>query len=230
MRIIWAIPLVLWLGGCVAFALPPTLTAASYAADGASLLFSGKSVTDHALSGAADEDCALWRMVQFESPCRPYADPESQIATSDGVSSDVPENSVATSDAPRGREAALPTGEVTITETELAPPPKAVTYAEPPTFTPASPTAAAVSEPRELVFGSFARRANAERLAHAHRDLQAKVVSTKIKGKTYYRVVAAASSMPEAEAMRRKVAAAGVNGAWILPQRQTAQSSVTSGG
>lgn len=230
MRIIWACPLVLWLGGCVAFALPPTLTAASYAADGASLLFSGKSVTDHALSGAADEDCALWRMVQFKSPCRPYADPESQIATGDGVSSDVPENVVTTSDAPSSRDAALPARDAAITESKLAPPPKAVTYAEPPTFTPATSTAAAVSEPRVLVFGSFARRANADRLARAHRDLQAKVVSTKVKGKTYYRVVAAATSMPEAEAMRLKVVAAGVNGAWILPQRQTAQSSVISGG
>lgn len=230
MRIIWAIPLVLWLGGCVAFALPPTLTAASYAADGASLLFSGKSVTDHALSGAADEDCALWRMVRFESPCRPYADPESQIATSDGVSSDVPESGVATSDAPRGREAALPTGGATVTEMELAPLPEAVAYAVPSTFTPTTPTAAAVSERRVLVFGSFARRANADRLARRHRDLQAEVVSTKVNGKTYYRVVTAASSMPEAEAMRRRVAASGVNGAWILPQRQTAQSSNTSGG
>ena len=54
------IGLPLLLGGC---GLPPALTAASWALDGVSYLVSGKSVTDHAISEVAAQDCALFRIV-----------------------------------------------------------------------------------------------------------------------------------------------------------------------
>ena len=54
------------LAGC---ALPPAVQAISYAADAISLLGSGKSVTDHALSAAVGEDCALLRALQDEDIC-----------------------------------------------------------------------------------------------------------------------------------------------------------------
>ncbi len=55
------------LGGC---ALPPALSIASLMVDGVSYAASGKSVQDHALSAATDEDCALWRVVKGLAICR----------------------------------------------------------------------------------------------------------------------------------------------------------------
>lgn len=57
------------LGGC---GLPPALTAASWALDGVSYLASGKSVTDHAISEIASQDCALFRIVQDRQICEEF--------------------------------------------------------------------------------------------------------------------------------------------------------------
>ena len=43
---------------------------ASYVADGVSYLVTGKSVTDHGISEATGRDCATWRLIKFESPCK----------------------------------------------------------------------------------------------------------------------------------------------------------------
>ena len=51
---------VLVLGGC---ALPPAVTLASLAADGVSYVTTGKSVSDHGMSVATGNDCALMRPV-----------------------------------------------------------------------------------------------------------------------------------------------------------------------
>ena len=50
----------LWLGGCV---VPPAVTLASLAADGVSYAATGKSVSDHGISAATGNDCALMRPV-----------------------------------------------------------------------------------------------------------------------------------------------------------------------
>lgn len=70
----------LGLAGCVA---PPIITYASMALDGASFLSTGKSVGDHALSAAVDEDCAVLRAVteqNMEAVCREYASEEERKA------------------------------------------------------------------------------------------------------------------------------------------------------
>lgn len=65
------IGLPLFLGGC---GLPPALSAASWALDGISYLASGKSVADHAISEVAQQDCALFRVVQGRELCDAYED------------------------------------------------------------------------------------------------------------------------------------------------------------
>lgn len=65
------IGLPLFLGGC---GLPPALSAASWALDGISYLASGKSVTDHAISEVAQQDCALFRVVQGRELCEAHTD------------------------------------------------------------------------------------------------------------------------------------------------------------
>ncbi|NNG04816.1 MAG: hypothetical protein HKM95_12045 [Inquilinus sp.] len=52
--------------GC---ALPVTVTAASYALSGFTLMDSGKTVTDIVLSAAADQDCEMWRLIQDQPIC-----------------------------------------------------------------------------------------------------------------------------------------------------------------
>ena len=69
----------LGLGGCAA---PSAYTYFSFALDGASLVATGKSVSDHALSAAVEKDCAMWRLLKEQDikvVCREYAD-ESETA------------------------------------------------------------------------------------------------------------------------------------------------------
>ncbi|CAN5163145.1 hypothetical protein BH10PSE6_BH10PSE6_02780 [soil metagenome] len=66
-----ALPLALGLplltGACGA---PVAMTAVSYAADGVSLVDSGKSTTDHLASMVSKKDCALWRVFRSQKVCR----------------------------------------------------------------------------------------------------------------------------------------------------------------
>lgn len=55
------------LGGCGA--IPPAIGLMSYAVDGVSLLASGKTLSDHAISAASDQDCKLFRMAQNLEVC-----------------------------------------------------------------------------------------------------------------------------------------------------------------
>jgi hypothetical protein len=63
----------LFLAGC---ALPPVITLASLAANGASYATTGKGTTDHAISAVVGEDCALIRIVRDE----PFCDPDGEVS------------------------------------------------------------------------------------------------------------------------------------------------------
>lgn len=67
-RLCWLIVLPMGLLG--ACAVPPAVTVASLAADGVSYAATGKSMTDHGLSAATGEDCALLRFIKHQSVCR----------------------------------------------------------------------------------------------------------------------------------------------------------------
>ncbi len=55
------------LSGC---AIPPAISIASYVLDGVSYVATGKSVTDHGISMVAGRDCATWRLIKGQSPCK----------------------------------------------------------------------------------------------------------------------------------------------------------------
>jgi hypothetical protein len=67
---ILVLPLVLGLalmaGGCA----PAAVTAASYSADGVSLVDSGKTTGDHFTSMVTKKDCAVWRVLRNQNICR----------------------------------------------------------------------------------------------------------------------------------------------------------------
>jgi hypothetical protein len=76
MRHAWAAllltsPALLSLGGC----LPPAVTVASYAADGASYAVSDKSLSDHGISLASGQDCASWHFFVGRAVCEDPAHP-----------------------------------------------------------------------------------------------------------------------------------------------------------
>jgi hypothetical protein len=63
-----AILFVLLLNGC---ALPPSLSLATYLADGAVYLVTGKGSGDHGLSALTGEDCRMWRVIDGQAICLP---------------------------------------------------------------------------------------------------------------------------------------------------------------
>jgi len=57
--------------------VPPVYSFVSFALDGVSIIATGKSVSDHALSAAVEKDCAMWRVLKEQDikvVCREYAD------------------------------------------------------------------------------------------------------------------------------------------------------------
>ncbi len=81
MRKLWIVPLLLFLTGCGASA---AMTVASLALDGVSLMASGKTVADHALSFVTQQDCAIWRAVtqgDIGAICRLPVEDEDAIVT-----------------------------------------------------------------------------------------------------------------------------------------------------
>lgn len=79
-----------------ACAAPVAITAASYGADGVSLVDSGKSTSDHFLSMVSKKDCAMWRILRKRDICTerpdgrdPYKvdyDQANRMPSEDGVS------------------------------------------------------------------------------------------------------------------------------------------------
>ncbi len=57
-----------------ACAAPLALTAVSYGADGVSLAATNKTATDHLISMASKQDCALWRMMRNKPICKERED------------------------------------------------------------------------------------------------------------------------------------------------------------
>ncbi|HXV23579.1 MAG TPA: hypothetical protein VED46_04900 [Alphaproteobacteria bacterium] len=67
------------LGGCGA--VPPAVSVASLAADAFSYAVSGKSVSDHGLSMAVKEDCAVLNFIQGQALCAPGPHPKIEMVT-----------------------------------------------------------------------------------------------------------------------------------------------------
>ena len=205
------IGLPLLLGGC---GLPPALTAASWALDGVSYLVSGKSVTDHAISEVAAQDCALFRIVQGREFCEDYEvdGDHSLTLTASGVASpDNPSDPLFV--PPEIAEIAAGFGPGTI---EVEQPNTLVAF-QPVALRGHEPRAAVPEAPRvdlaasQFVIGSFVDPDNAEGLRERQAVLNAEIRTVQAMGKTWHRVVVAASL--------EDVHNAGFDDAWRLPDR-----------
>ena len=72
----------LLVGAC---ALPLPLQIAVWATDGISYLMTSKSVSDHGLSAAVGQDCAVHRAITEGAICREDTDSEAVVASSKDV-------------------------------------------------------------------------------------------------------------------------------------------------
>lgn len=75
------IGLALLVSGC---GLPPAIVAFTYAIDGFSYVSSGKGMSDHVLSAAIDQDCAIFRAVQGKEICHDNAQTHGETMIASG--------------------------------------------------------------------------------------------------------------------------------------------------
>ena len=77
----------LGLTGCAA---PATLTIASYAADGSAALATGRTLTDHGISGVAGQDCILFRAMRGDAICQEWAPAPAEVIPVSSVAGGAP--------------------------------------------------------------------------------------------------------------------------------------------
>jgi hypothetical protein len=182
-------------------AIPPAITIASYAVDGVSYIATGKSLTDHAISEVAGEDCVLIRAAILENPCRDHVTPDSELAVEletnyggEDVSTELAEADLAAG-GPRGRP---PTYESRKPGAPFGAPGDApATALAERRAAPTAPVLAQRPAPAAgyVVVGSFRDRGNAERARRAHAASGAAVVPASMRGQAVYRVVAARAAV-----------------------------------
>lgn len=230
------------LGGC---GLPPALTAASWAIDGVSYLVSGKSVTDHAISEVAQQDCALFRVVQDREICEDYeidGNVDGTILSASAVTEiDEPDTVAVPADlasftvgfGPGTAEtAAITTRTQQPTLTALARFDSALPRPRPVFIAAAAGDATASTTPGQsistavhrtlAVIGSFQEIDNARGLAAREAGLNAQVRTVLADGKTWHRVIV--------DAPLAQVRSSGFGDAWVLKTCHPADESVVCGG
>jgi hypothetical protein len=191
----WSASLRAALIGCLALILsacgvvPPVISLVSYAADGLSYLSSGKSLTDHALSAAAERDCAVLRLFTTGEICRDFT----QTAA-------VSEPGFVWSDAEPAIGAGVDRGG------------NAKSAAESPQ--PVAPAAA--GDRHYLVLASFRQEQPAAQLAAAHPELDTTVRTAEVAGKRWYRVVVGPASRAELEPVQQRLGGLGIERPWLI--------------
>ncbi len=185
-RFIWIGSLTLVLSGCIA-GIPPAVMIASYAADGVSYVATGKSVSDHAISAVAEQDCAMFRLIILEHPCRDWEHEATMVAGNYEDDGDW------SAWRPEVQTAARGSGGATTVAARSGVPTRDY-----------------------LVIGSFSRLANARRMAAAHKKLKPVVVAAKVGSRRYYRVAAPVRLAPTLDAAKRKLARAGFRNVWAI--------------
>ncbi len=178
-------------GAC---ALPPAVTVASLAADGVSYAMSGRTVSDHALSYAVQEDCAVYRVVKGESICHPE---QSETALS------LTHTAALQDETPTSLEPVVGGGATSFSQS-LATDTVASDVVAPADHV---KTLEAVAKPARdswarwayrggsdvavtfLALGSYRFRTNAVRTAMQYETYSPRIVITYLQGQNYYRVV-----------------------------------------
>ena len=199
----------LGLGGCVA---PPIFTYVSMAMDGASLVATGKSVGDHALSAVINEDCALLRVFteqDVNAVCREYPSEDQQVAATATATEPVVDSSFA-----------MPYLEI---EPEKIPP---LAHVDPEPILPVAfmdgmgksgawDEKLGNQQAIYLMIGNFPSVEGAEKLAARVTGISASVAPAMAGDNSYFRVVAGPIAPGETGAAQSRLAAVGINNSWV---------------
>ncbi len=223
---LFAVVAVLALGGC---GMPVAVQIVSLLADGASLIATEKSISDHGLSALTDQDCALWRGFQGEAICQddetaPVVLAERKVANpaESAIESAIDASDFEDEFDSRQVDAAPPVPvkswivAVETVETLAAP---AVSKAITPVVaktSPSRPAYASQSGGYYYVIASYIRPNDAERFAGNHQSLTPVVLSGTAKGRQVYRVAVGPLPKDRRPTVRAKIVDAGIRDAWGL--------------
>jgi hypothetical protein len=229
------LPCLLLLYGCF---LPVPVRIATWAIDGAVMLATRKSVTDHGISLLAGQDCSILRGMSENKFCL-EAEPETTALAAVDVGPSVP----APDDETEAEALAA-----FVTAAGMAEPPPAPTPSTRPSpsghlGSPIEPVSTGLLEEENLsavsalpiapaivpkpaskptgsgvylVVGSFLNLANAERRAERHWEMDPTIVEAKLDGRTHYRVVVGPYPQGERDQAHRYLIQAGVYDSWAI--------------
>jgi cell division septation protein DedD len=192
----------LLLSGC---AIPPAISIASYVLDGISYAATGKSVSDHGISAVAGRDCATFRILKGQNPCR-------------GEPTELRDPAP----VEEGQQATLPTGE----------PASVVASTSPTSSSTVAAVPAALPRQRYLVLGSYDSRGSADEIAAQFSDSKVTVFEVKVNGRVAHRVVAGPLSDTEVADLRDRLASHDGQRAWevnqlaFAPERPTVEPAI----
>lgn len=210
--------------------MPPVVSYASLAMDGISYVATGKSVSDHALSAATDQDCAVWRVVseqEIEAVCQDTVKTNAKVTADDAgndgwffaglFSSDdkAPADDLDPLVSPAAAEPATSpdkdidsfTNSTGFDAIDFAPAKAPVADAPVPATTPNSKAI-------YLVLGSFKSVAGAKSLASRVPGITTAIAPALIGEDRYFRVVSGPYELDETGAAEQRLAAAGINNVW----------------
>ena len=212
------------LSGCI---LPPAVTIATVMTDFGSLVATGKTTSDHAISFVVEEDCRVWRgvaEVSVEAIC--FDEEETLIAEAkrlkaESVASATAEQarkegdllaSYAQAPVPAESDEPLSPGfdSAAVAPVDVASP-RPSTY---PTAGRADTNPIASSPATYLVVGSFRNLSNAERLA-ARLPLAA-VMPARVSGQLFQRVVAGPFAREDLDDARTRARVQGIESSWAI--------------
>ena len=220
---------ILLLAGCAA--IPPAVSVATWAIEGTSLAFSGKSVSDHAISAVARKDCAMWRILKGEPVCEdhPAENGPARAAVTPLPAAPSEPARLDLAGAPPPADDRAPG--VAIHLASFAPTPGlrlgAASGATAPLIeateavaAPAAPepaTPAPTADRHFVAIGSYAVPANARRRIAQYDHLRPFMVAAVVDGRPLLRVAVGPFRSAELEAAMRRLRLAGVADSWVLP-------------
>jgi hypothetical protein len=210
---------VLFLSACV---LPPSVQIASWVADGVSYIITQKSLTDHGISFITQRDCALWRGIKGEAICRDPGGGTVAVAANDGEEVALAGFETAAGGPPRdgGKTpegiftAAKNAGEPFAVPVRAAPWATAVVARQRGFLRKVPPVEPTAQSGLFYVIGSFRRLDFAQALVQRQGALNARLVDVSVGGSRLYRVVVGPFDQGRQYYVYRRIAEAGIDGAW----------------
>ncbi len=196
----------LFLSGC---AMPLPVQVASLIADGISWFSTDKTLSDHAISLAANKDCSVWRGFSEGSICRDNAKDGATLMA--GVKVDDGEEMASADNAAYNEQSAVVSETAPTTASPFQEPPRMMPIAE----IPDQPTVAEKGS-LHFVLASFSVTGNAKRMVGDNPLLSPTIVDVTIDNRTMHRVVVGPFTGKERKSLAERISKAGFKDAWIV--------------